>query len=363
MLLVDTDAIDALNAVDEAITVATLPALQAGGRGRDDRHRQDHSLRRAGSGLERGAARGRAAGRRRCASRPTRSSRVGVVSTVLPGLKPSRRRQDARVLGRAARAGRRGDRRRTARCRTTAEAADGELRAAGDGEADLVVVFGASAIADRRDVIPAAIEAAGGTRRAFRHAGRSRQPAAHRRARRQAGDRRAGLRALARRRTASTGCCSGCSPDVPVTRARHRRAGRRRAPDGDRLAAAAARASEPGRTRIRRGRRRRARRRPARTRMGGPNKLLARARRQAAGAPCRRGGARSQARSPVIVVTGHQAERVARGARRARCRLVHNPDLRRGALDLAEGGARRVAGRRRRRAWFCLGDMPRVTAA
>src|SRR6476660_8950833 len=31
------------------------------------------------------------------------------------------------------------------------------------GPADLVVVFGASAIADRRDVIPAAIEAAGGT--------------------------------------------------------------------------------------------------------------------------------------------------------------------------------------------------------
>ncbi len=49
VLVVDKDAIDRLNRVDEAITFATLAGLQAGGRRRDDRHRQDHSVRgRAG---------------------------------------------------------------------------------------------------------------------------------------------------------------------------------------------------------------------------------------------------------------------------------------------------------------------------
>ena len=37
------------------------------------------------------------------------------------------------------------------------------LRHQAQGEPEIIVVFGASAIADRRDVIPAAIEAAGGT--------------------------------------------------------------------------------------------------------------------------------------------------------------------------------------------------------
>ena len=41
-------------------------------------------------------------------------------------------------------------------------------------------MFGASAITDRRDVIPAAIEGDRRPHRAFRHAGRSRQPAAAR---------------------------------------------------------------------------------------------------------------------------------------------------------------------------------------
>ncbi len=48
--------------------------------------------------------------------------------------------------------------------------------------AELLIAFGASAITDRADVIPAAIEAAGGTRSPFRHAGRSRQSAPRRRA-------------------------------------------------------------------------------------------------------------------------------------------------------------------------------------
>ena len=69
-----------------------------------------------------------------------------------------------------------------------------------------MIVFGASAIADRRDVIPAALEAIGGR---IEHFGMPVDPgnlmligsaAGH------AGDRRAGLRAQSRRKTASTGC-------------------------------------------------------------------------------------------------------------------------------------------------------------
>ena len=50
VLVVDKDAIDRLNQVDESITFATLAGLQARGRGRDDRHGQDHSVRRHGKG-------------------------------------------------------------------------------------------------------------------------------------------------------------------------------------------------------------------------------------------------------------------------------------------------------------------------
>ena len=46
VLVVDKDAIDRLNRIDEAVTLATLPALQAGSDRRDDRHREDHSVRR-----------------------------------------------------------------------------------------------------------------------------------------------------------------------------------------------------------------------------------------------------------------------------------------------------------------------------
>ena len=71
--------------------------------------------------------------------------------------------------------------------------------------AELVVVFGASAIADTRDVIPAAVEAVGGR---IEHFGMPVDPGNLMlvgAGARPPGARRARLRALARRRTASTG--------------------------------------------------------------------------------------------------------------------------------------------------------------
>ena len=105
---------------------------------------------------------------------PYRIRKVGVISTVLPGLADKVIEKTLRVTAeRLAPAGAAivAERRVPHETAALARALD-EILAEG---AELVMVFGASAIADRRDVIPAAVEAVGGTHRAFRHAGRSRQ--------------------------------------------------------------------------------------------------------------------------------------------------------------------------------------------
>jgi molybdenum cofactor cytidylyltransferase len=86
--------------------------------------------------------------------------RVGVVSTLLPGLKPSTVAKTLRILReRLAHSGATvgGDREVPHETQALAQAID-----AVEPDSDLVIVFGASAITDRRDVIPAAIESAGG---------------------------------------------------------------------------------------------------------------------------------------------------------------------------------------------------------
>ena len=173
---------------------------------------------------------------------PYRIRKVGVVSTLLPGLAAKVVEKTLQGHRRAARAGRRAHRRRAARAARAGRAGEGDRRGAASDGAELVIVFGASAIADRRDVIPAAIEAIGGTHRAFRHAGRSRQPAADRRRARPAGARRAGLRALAEGKRLRLGADAAARRPAGVARGHHRH-GRRRAADGDRHAAAAARRS------------------------------------------------------------------------------------------------------------------------
>jgi molybdenum cofactor cytidylyltransferase len=92
---------------------------------------------------------------------PFRPLRVGVLSTVLPGLKPSVVRKTLQNLA---------DRLAPAGAPIVMDEAlphdldvlAGRLREAA-GRCDLVIVFGASAITDRRDVIPSALLAAGGT--------------------------------------------------------------------------------------------------------------------------------------------------------------------------------------------------------
>lgn len=87
--------------------------------------------------------------------------RVGVIQTVLPGIKPSVLDKTLRVTeARLARSGGR----LTAERRTPHEIAPvAEAAASLARDNDLVVIFGASAMSDFADVVPAAIERAGGT--------------------------------------------------------------------------------------------------------------------------------------------------------------------------------------------------------
>jgi molybdenum cofactor cytidylyltransferase len=97
------------------------------------------------------------------------------------------------------------------------------------------------------------------------------------------------------------------------------------------------------------------------TRMGGPNKLLA----ELGGKPLVRIAAEaalaSQAR-PVVVVTGHQRERVEAALEGLPVRFVHNPDFANGLSTSLKAGINAlpddIGG-----AVVCLGDMPQVSGA
>ncbi len=150
-------AIDGINALDEAITVATLPPMRAVVEGEMVATVKIIPFAVPRPSIEAALGPARAAALHVEAFRPMT---VSVVSTILPGLKPSVVDKTARVLeSRLAPAGA-----RLVGHAKVAHARD-ELATAirrAEAEADVVIVFGASAITDRRDVIPAAIEAADG---------------------------------------------------------------------------------------------------------------------------------------------------------------------------------------------------------
>src|SRR2546427_450799 len=160
VLLLDRAAIDRLNRVDPAITLATLPAFAPVVAGKMiatvkiipfavEARSRDRAMVVADETkpLVRVA--------------PYRVKQIGVVSTLLPGLADKVIEKTLKILGdRIAPAGAAivAERRVPHESRALAQALDEVLQAG----AELVIVFGASAIADRRDVIPAAVEAIGG---------------------------------------------------------------------------------------------------------------------------------------------------------------------------------------------------------
>ncbi len=158
LALFDRDAIDRVNAVDEAITVATLPAFRAVEDG--DMVATVKIIPFATREATLAAALDALGSSRAVAVAPFRPLRVGVVSTVLPGLKESVIAKTLRALeARLAPTGARLV--EPVAVPHDAGALTGALERL-EPESDVLVVFGASAITDRRDVIPAAIEAFGG---------------------------------------------------------------------------------------------------------------------------------------------------------------------------------------------------------
>jgi molybdenum cofactor cytidylyltransferase len=160
ILVVERDAIDRINRIDEAITVATLAAFKPVVVGEmlatvkiipfavkaDLRDKALAVLNEVGP-LVRVV--------------PYAVRKVGIVSTMLPGLSPKVIDKTLRVTKeRLAPAGAEivAEKRVPHEAQALAVAIK-EVFAAG---AELVCVFGASAIADRRDVIPSAVEAVGG---------------------------------------------------------------------------------------------------------------------------------------------------------------------------------------------------------
>jgi len=157
VLVLDVAAVDVVNALDEAITFATLPPLRAVVEGEMVATVKIIPFAVARAQIDRALTAAMAA---RLSIAPYLPMKVAMISTLLPGLKPSVIDKTARVLEqRLAPAGARLVSHERVEHETQALAA--AIARATPG-ADLVIVFGASAITDRRDVIPAAVEAAGG---------------------------------------------------------------------------------------------------------------------------------------------------------------------------------------------------------
>ena len=159
LVLVERAVIDAVNSVDEGLTVATLPPFRPVTAGEMVATVKVIPYAVPGALLREACA---AAGSAALGVAPYRRRRVGVVSTLLPGLKPATVEKTLRALrGRLDPAG--------AVIAAEERVADGAgavaegIAAVRKAGIELVVLFGASAIADRRDVIPGGIELAGGT--------------------------------------------------------------------------------------------------------------------------------------------------------------------------------------------------------
>jgi molybdenum cofactor cytidylyltransferase len=354
VLVVDAAAVDRLNQVDETITFATLPAFAPVVEGEMIATVKIIPFAVEVAARDRALAVAEARPLIRIA--PYRLRRIGIVSTLLPGLADKVVEKTLKITAeRLAPAGAAivAERRVPHETRALADAID-EVLGAG---AELVIVFGASAIADRRDVIPAAVEASGGR---IEHFGMPVDPG--------------NLLLIGdlngRPLLGAPGCARSPKENgfdwvlarllagVPVTRDDIARMGvggllmeivtrpqPRKEPAaavGRRIAAVVLAA---GRS----------------TRMGGPNKLTA----EIGGKPLVRAvteqalGSRAR---PVIVVTGHQHDAVERVLGGLPVTFVHNPEYERGLSTSLKAGIAAVPADIDG-AVICLGDMPHVSAA
>jgi molybdenum cofactor cytidylyltransferase len=353
VLVVDKDGIDRLNQVDEAITFATLPAFKPVVPGEMiatvkiipfavGNAARDAALVVAKPWFLRVA--------------PYKVKKIGVISTLLPGLASKVVDKTLKITQeRLAPAGASiVAERRVPHVQAALAKALGEVL--NDG-AELVVVFGASAIADRRDVIPAAVEAIGGR---IEHFGMPVDPGNLMLIGTARGQPLIGAPGCARSpkengfdwvlmrllaglpvsRSDITGMGVGGLLMEIVTRPQPRDEPVKA--DGRRIAAIILAAGHS-------------------TRMGGPNKLLA----EIGGRPLVRiavDEALASSAQPVIVVTGHQREKVEAALEGLKVQRVHNPDFAEGLSTSLKTGLAAVPDNVDG-AIVCLGDMPQVDAA
>jgi len=355
VLVVAKDTIDSLNRIDEAITVATLPAYKPVVEGEMIATVKIIPFAVAKSARDQAIA---AAGKAKPVIRiaPYKVRKIGIVSTLLPGLSLKVIEKTLKITAtRIAPAGAAivAERRVAHETQALTRAID-ELLKAG---AELVIVFGASAIADRRDVIPAAIEAVGGE---IEHFGMPVDPGNLMLIGHVQGQAVLGAPGCARSpkengfdwvlmrllaglpvsRADITGMGVGGLLMEIVTRPQPREEHK---PETGRRVAAIVLAA--GRS----------------TRMGAVNKMLA----EMGGRPLVRIAAEQAVAShakPVIVVTGHERERVEAALKGLPVRIVHNPDYAEGLGTSLKTGIAAVP-EEADAAIVCLGDMPQVDAA
>jgi molybdenum cofactor cytidylyltransferase len=359
VLVVDKSRLDRINQVSEAITVATLAPFEVAApkdlaatvkiipfavpRANVERC---IAIAREGDALVRVAG--------------FRSRPVSLIQTRLPGLKESILDKTLEIMnGRLAMLG--ADPAAETRCGHTVEAVSQAIASAKAAGAEMILIAGASAIADRRDVIPAAIEQAGGR---IEHFGMPVDPG--------------NLLLLGRIGMIDAMGLPGCvrSPklngfdwvlqrrmaDLPVGRADITALGaggllkeipsRPQPRAGEPTAAAAPRRQRIAALVMAAGRS---------SRMGAANKLLA----EVDGEPMVRRAVMAAAASeaqPVIVVLGHDAHRVRTALRGCKVHFVDNPAYAEGmSTSLRQGLAAlpaEVDG-----AVILLSDMPRIDQA
>src|SRR3954471_3308643 len=160
VLVVDKAGVDALNDVDPAITFATLDAYAPVVPGKMIATVKIIPFAVSGDARDKAIAVARAS-RPIIRVAPFRVRKVGIISTLLPGLADKVIEKTLKITAeRLAPAGATitAERRVPHETKALAQALDEVLKAG----AEMVVVFGASAIADTRDVIPAAVEEIGG---------------------------------------------------------------------------------------------------------------------------------------------------------------------------------------------------------
>jgi molybdenum cofactor cytidylyltransferase len=353
VLVVDKDAIDRLNRVDEAITFATLPAFKPVVAGE-----MIATVKIIPFAVAKTARDAALAGVKQPLLRvaPYRIRKVGVVSTLLPGLAPKVIEKTLKITAeRLAPAGATivAERRVPHERAALARALDEVLKAG----AELAIVFGASAIADRRDVIPSALEAIGGK---VEHFGMPVDPGnllmigdangrpvlgapGCARSPKENGFDWVLMRLLAGLpvpREDITGLGVGGLLMEIVTRPQPRT---EPVPEKGRAIAGVVLAA--GRS----------------SRMGGPNKLLA----EIGGKPLVRivvdAVLASRAR-PVVVVTGHQRDKVEAALAGLTVKFVHNPHFADGLGTSLKAGIAALPAEADG-AIVCLGDMPQVDAA